>query len=639
MSGITGIFRRDGRDVDLDDINKMTKILDHRGPDGSKTWCEGPVAFGHQMLHTTPESLYETLPFEYEQSGLIITADARIDNRKELSHKLNIKDAEFVPDSFFLLKSYDKWGEKCTKELLGDFAFAIYDKNKETLFCARDHMGVKPFYYYFSDDSFFFATEIKSLFTIPEVPYKLDELKIAFHLMRSPIDKLHTFYKDIFSLSAAHSLVIDSFDNKITQYWKLNPNLKTIFDSESDYVSVFQEIFTEAVSCRLRSAFPLGFELSGGLDSSSVVCVAKKILSENSSESIKTFSLVFNEFPQVDESYYIKKVIDIGGIEPNFLFGDRVSPLEEIETISWYLEQPFYIPNTTLLWNNYKNMRKNHIRILLGGDGGDQVLSHGNHYIHDLVASRQWKKFIKELRGVSKRKNQNFYHNLIKELIFPVIPLHFKKLLKKISLFNGINKSYNREYLINSNFADNLGGEENLRELAGISMIISNVSDTARNHHYYLMDKTSHQYPLEVQDRIASPFSLELRHPFYDKRLIEFCYSIPDDIKFKFGWDRYMLRVGMENILPKEIQWRSSKKSFTPVLERNLLLLEKKNLENYVLTENKKISEYVDLSNVNHIYKKYKSKTQGNYSSYLWQLITLSIWLNDHFPLGFDDVT
>ena len=139
----------------------MNDRLSHRGPDGSNTWCEGPVAFGHQMLMTTPESLNENLPFHDEKAGLAITADARIDNRKELSKHLDIEDNENLADSYFILKAYEKWGENCPEKLLGDFAFAIWDSNKEQLFCARDHMGVKPFYYYLSDEPFSLQLRLK----------------------------------------------------------------------------------------------------------------------------------------------------------------------------------------------------------------------------------------------------------------------------------------------------------------------------------------------------------------------------------------------------------------------------------------------------------------------------------------------
>ena len=140
MSAISGIFYRDGRTVKPELIKKMNNKLSHRGPDGSAIWHNNQVALGHQMLFTTPESLHEKLPFHDEKAGLIITADARIDNRKELSEELDIENIEEVSDSYFILKSYEKWGEKCPEHLLGDFAFAIWDENRgETVLCTRSY--------------------------------------------------------------------------------------------------------------------------------------------------------------------------------------------------------------------------------------------------------------------------------------------------------------------------------------------------------------------------------------------------------------------------------------------------------------------------------------------------------------------
>ena len=295
MSAITGIFYRDGRSVPFDQIKKMNDKLSHRGPDGSKVYCEESVALGHQILYTTQESLHESLPFE--EDGLIITADARIDNRNDLSKKLKLQNVEHIPDSYFILKSYQKWGEKCPEELLGDFAFAIWDKNHGNLFCARDHMGVKPFYYFLSDELFCFATEMKALYAIPEITFKLNELKLAYYLMRSNTDKNITFYKDVLFLNKAHSLTINNDNDNLKKFWEIDPEYKIIMNSEEDYIQSFLNIFTEAVKCRLRSAFPIGFELSGGLDSSSVVCVAKKILKNNQNfNDIKTFSMIFNKY-------------------------------------------------------------------------------------------------------------------------------------------------------------------------------------------------------------------------------------------------------------------------------------------------------------------------------------------------------
>ena len=166
MSGIAGAYYSfDGRPVEKTDIEKMLNIIVHRGPDGSRIWTDGPIGFGHRMLWTTPESLNEKLPFSNKTEELSITADARIDNRDELISTFDLpgRSRQTIADSELILTAFEKWGEGCPERLLGDFSFAIWDSRKNRLFCARDHMGIKPFYYYLSDKLFVFASEIKAL--------------------------------------------------------------------------------------------------------------------------------------------------------------------------------------------------------------------------------------------------------------------------------------------------------------------------------------------------------------------------------------------------------------------------------------------------------------------------------------------
>ncbi|MCE7698046.1 MAG: lasso peptide isopeptide bond-forming cyclase [Methanobacterium paludis] len=618
MSAITGIFYRDGRSVDPELIKKMNNRLAHRGHDGSSTWCEGPVAFGHQMLFTTPESLHEKLPFEDEESGLVITADARIDNRAELSELLEPDDNKEVSDSLFILKAYEKWGEDCPDKLLGDFAFAIWDKNNEKLFCARDHMGVKPFYYYLSDDAFFFATEMKALFIIPEVPYKLNDVGLAFYLMVIE-DSKSTFYKDIFSFAPAHSLTIDHNGHKVEEYWEIDAKSEIILDSEEEYIMAFREIFSEAVKCRLRSAFPIGFELSGGMDSSSIVSIAKKILNEDkkSNLSIKTFSIVYDEFPQSDERYYINSIINTGGIESILIFGDLISPLEQIETILWYQEQPFFTPFISTKWNVYKKMYENDVRINLGGTGGDNVISYGTNYLQELAFTFKWKKLVRELRGYANRANISFINLFFTKVFFPLIPDYIKRL----------RPSYNNQKpnisILNKDFAKRVKAKKYLKDIyweprQGIH--------TAKKLHHLLLNSFTDLHIMEVENKSSSAFSIESRFPFLDKRLIEFCYAIPTEMKFKFGWSRYILRVSMEKILPPKNQWRPYKAGVDPVYNRNLLF-EKKRLENIIYSDNKIIKDFIDLEKLQDIYRNFSHGNNSNDSLDIWLVTLIFLWM------------
>lgn len=650
MSAITGIFYRDGREVSHNRIKKMNDSLSHRGKDGSRVWSDGSVALGHQMLYTTQESLHEKLPFEDESFGMVITADARIDNRAELAPILKLEDIENVPDSAFILEAYKMWGERCPEKLLGDFAFAVWDPEKEQLFCARDHMGVKPFYYYLSDENFFFATEIKALFCLPDVFQEINELKVAFHLALID-DGTSTFYKDVLQLGAAHSITVSATETKLRRYWKLDPELKIKMDSEEDYIKAFRDIFTEAVRCRLRSAFPVGSELSGGLDSSSVTCVAKKILGncKNSQDKLKTFSFIFKGFPDADETYYIKKVVDKGGIEPHFMDANGISPLKGIENILWYLEEPFNYPSITITWNLFKKKQENNIRIVLTGEDGDIVVSKGQNYFRELAVTFQWKKLFKELRYTSdvfklnktsydkseslpiKNFNRSFLSTLVNSVIFPLIPDVLKKVLKPF-----YNKKNNIRikpdtYILNNEFIQKLKVDEYLNEFQAKSHV-----KTPKGIHYKFLASDLNQSVLEMNDRLAAAFSIEERHPFYDKRVIEFCYALPTEMKYQFGWSRYILRKAMDGILPEEVQWRFFKQDYMPPLQKNLSS-EMNFLKKVVYNNNHTLEDYVDMDKLRRIYDNYEVqyKEKGRAGSVeditnsvdLWLVTMLYVWL------------
>ena len=192
---------------------------------------------------------------------------------------------------------------------------------------------------------FVFGSEIKALFSIPGVKQDLNELKVGLYLKRDRTDKHLTFYKNILSLTAANYLCINQHNTLKKIYWQLDPESKIIMDSDEEYFKAYQEIFTEAVNCRLRSAFPIGFDLSGGLDSSSVVCTAKQILDKkNSKTKLETFSQVFDYFKESDERYYINEVLDFIKIKPNFIKCDNINPLDKIDIVLWHQDQPFFLP-------------------------------------------------------------------------------------------------------------------------------------------------------------------------------------------------------------------------------------------------------------------------------------------------------
>jgi asparagine synthase (glutamine-hydrolysing) len=621
MSSIIGIFFKDGRSVDPKMIKIMNDRIAHRGPNGSNTYCKGSIALGHQMLWTTPESLYENLPFHEKKIGLIITADARIDNRKELSKILDIKNEESISDSYFILKSYQKWGEQCPKYLLGDFTFAIWDENEDKLFCARDHMGVKPFYYYLDENMFVFGTEIKALFGVPKVPKEINELQIGLHLaLITGEERELTFYKNIYRLPAASSLTVKLEHSNLKKYWELDLSNEINLSSDEEYEKAFLEIFTESVKCRLRSGFRVGSMLSGGLDSSSVACTAQKILKKNNN-TLKTFSAVFDSVPDSDETYFIEKAVSYSKFDPYFVNADKITPLSEIDSFLWYSDSPLIFPNSFMLWNIYRDANKNDTRILLDGLGGDETVSHGYGFFNDLVHTMRWRKLIQEINALKKAKSLP-YKSIFLSICFNILPKFFK--IKLISfLGNKQNKLFISE-LTKKDF-DGTNLMNKINEIQGKRLGIG----SSREQHFNELNSGLTQLEMEQIDWMSANFSIEARHPFYDKRLIEFCLAIPTEQKISNGWDRSIMRRAMSEILPKEIQWRTTKGDLSFNFDR-AFIREKQQLDSLSSINNYFIEKYVDIKIIKEIYLQCKS---GNFESimYLWNALLLNLWLKKEF--------
>ena len=346
MSAICGILYLDGKPVAAETVDTMMAKLSHRGRDGSGVWREGPLGLGHQMLHTTPESLHETLPFRDSSSDLVITADARIDNREELFDEFDIPPPERagVADSKLILKAYEKWGEDCSKRLLGDFAFAIWDRRKQQLFCARDHVGFRTFYYYHSRRFLAFATEIKGVLAAPDVPRRLNETAVADYLVYNQQDLEITFYKGILRLPPAHVIVLQAGVLKKQSYWVPHTQPELKLPADDDYAQALLEKMTQAVRCRIRGAFPVGIMLSGGLDSSSVASLAARMLRDQGKPLIAVCSALQENHPGIekDERQYIEAVKkQEDNIHVEYVLANDVSPFQDLPGQFQRMDQPF----------------------------------------------------------------------------------------------------------------------------------------------------------------------------------------------------------------------------------------------------------------------------------------------------------
>jgi asparagine synthase (glutamine-hydrolysing) len=627
VSAIVGIYYLNDRPVDCSELGRMVDILAHRGPDGANIWSEGAIGLGHRMLWTTPESLLETLPLVNQRGDGIITADARIDNREELIVSLNLcnRPSEKITDSQLILTAYEKWGENCPNHLLGDFAFAIWDSRQQTLFCARDHFGVRPFYYHHRPGKIFvFASEIKALFCLADVPQQLNEVRIGDYLEVMLEDKVITFYKDIFRLPPGHSLTLNRQGLKLQHYWSLDPNQELRLSSDAEYAEAYQDIFTEAVRCRLRSAFPVGSTLSGGLDSSSITCVGRELLAQQGRQPLKTFSAIFDKVVQCDERPYINSVLEQGGVEPYYVHADQLSPLTEIERVLWHQDEPFYAPNLFMHWGLYGAAQQQGIRVFLDGFMGDSTVFHGWEYLFDLARTGRWLTLAREAESTAKLHGhppwQLTRRYLWQHGIKPRVPHSLRQVWRELRRRQ--QPIPNLSPIINPKFAQHIGLSDRIAAFQEDSFRWS-----ARNYHYQYLTTGDIPLTLEVLNKAASAFALETRFPFTDRRLAEFCLAVPPAQKLHQGYSRAIVRRALVNYLPEKIRWRSDKGNLAPNFRQGLLRFERDRIEQLILKNSQPIQAFIDIPALHTVYQRYTSQCSGDDDLLVWLAVTLGLWM------------
>jgi asparagine synthase (glutamine-hydrolysing) len=257
-------------------------MLEQRGPERTGIWQAGSAGLGHTLLATTPELAFERQPFKHAETGCVITADVRLDNRDELLDALKlVSRRDSVGDAELILHAYLKWGEQCPVRLLGDFAFSIRDPRHQRMFCVRDHFGMRPIYYCHSPGRHFaFASDARAILVLPQIPHAVNKGRVADFLVHQLewIDYTSTFYDHIYRLPPGHQLTVTPDRIAVTEYWKPQPVPQTKSMSDDDYRDGFLEVLTRAVDARLRAPpGTLGSMLSGGVDAGSVVAIGKDL--------------------------------------------------------------------------------------------------------------------------------------------------------------------------------------------------------------------------------------------------------------------------------------------------------------------------------------------------------------------------
>ncbi|MEW6096096.1 MAG: asparagine synthase (glutamine-hydrolyzing) [bacterium] len=615
MCGIAGIYNLNNEPVSQDTLKRMCDIIRHRGPDDEGQWVDGNIGFGHRRLSIIDLSPAGHQPMSNEDKTVWITYNGEVYNYIELRSELEAKGHCFNShtDTEVIIHAYEEYGEECLNKFNGMFAFAIWDSRQNKLFCARDRCGVKPFYYYFDNQRFLFASEIKAIIENKTIEKKPNNQIICDYLVYAYLDHTdETFFAGIKQLLPAHYLLIKDGKLVIKRYWDLNPEEKYEPLDDSKCAQRFYELFEDSIRLRLRSDVPVGTCLSGGLDSSSIVCVVNNLLLKKQ----KTFSSCFED-KTYDERNFIHEVVNKTQVDANFTFPDGNKLFDIIPQVIWHQEEPFGSTSIFAQWHVMQLAKEKGVIVLLDGQGADELLAgyHGyyDYYFTDLIKTFQFKRLIKELDLYSKYHSYSKLSTLIR-LLRPFLPYGLSSYLKSIlktKLSGWVNPDFVKTYQ---------------RKLTPVQKY----KGCLDNHLYQFFITSSLPALLHYEDRNSMAFSVEARLPFLDYRLVEFIFSLPSSQKIRDGITKIVLRNAMKGILPEKVRMRMDKMGFvTPGDVWFRTVAKNKILE--IFNSDSFINR--GYFNVEEIKKEFERHCRGEKDLHftIWRWINLELWLQKFF--------
>jgi len=606
----------------IDDPGLLAAMMDalvHRGPDGQGTFRQGPFALGHRRLSIIDPATGKQ-PMSTPDGRCWIVYNGEVYNYRDLKTELQARGHTFTTqsDTEVVLHAFREYGPACLNRFNGMFAFAVLDTLTGTLFLARDHFGIKPLYYAYRNGRLAFASEIKALLKWHDLPRLPDEDAIYDYLVWGLHDEgSTTFFQGIERLPPAHYLVLDHHGLHLSQYWRPPaPEPKDAAPGQTPSATPkpldrehareeFRRLLEDAVRVRLLSDAPVGCCLSGGLDSSSITCLIHRLLEQDPSlrqgasrqhpdiigQQLKTFSAVFDD--PIDERAYIQPVLDATGAESHFVWPSPQGLLQDFHDLIWHQEEPMVSSGP---YAQFCVMRAaaGRVKVLLDGQGADELLA--GYLPYYLVYLRQlWhqRRLLRMLREAWCARDEllHLLRRAISEKRHRVDP----------------------RQLLDPDFARQHSHRR--------APAVPTANLKARLHY----DVFTRSLPalLRYEDRNSMAFSLESRVPFLDPRLVEFVFSLPDDLIIHNGWNKFILRQALTGILPPKVARRRWKVGFsTP--EKTWMAALRTQVQDIIRSHSRRERRYFDPAKVLAAFEK-------GYHSAIWRALNLEMWLRVFF--------
>lgn len=614
MCGINGIYDMSNNNIDIRNIKNMNNKIKHRGPDGDGIWINNNIGIGHVRLSIIDLTDNANQPMNI--NNYIITFNGEIYNYKILREELKEWEFQTNSDTEVIIALYAKYKEKCVDFLNGMFSFAIWDNVNNVLFCARDRFGIKPFYYLYQDNIFYFSSEVKSL-----IPFlnKLEEDIDAiteYLIFQYPISE-NTMIKNIKQLLPAHTLEIKKYSINIQKYWELDYHDKLNL-TEKEYCDKIKELIDDSINLHLVSDVPISSYLSGGLDSSII-----SLLASNKIELNNLFHGNFIEYKNCDESYFAKILSE--NINTNLIIKNITSIdfKENIKKIIYYLDYPIAGPGSFCQYMISKYASE-YTKVILGGQGGDEIFG---GYVRYLIP------YLDKCINESINGNTKYLQDLIPNMsIFNEYKSMIKQYFNKTILNNDLSEQY-FNLIDRTNELDDIINWEYLDKQKIYNLYKSqfNTKNIPEKDYFNKMLNYDLNFSLpallHIEDRVSMAWGLESRVPFINHNIIEYVAKIPENIKMNKGVAKHLLKETYKNILPDEINNRKDKMGFPIPLNEWF----KDELKDFFIETirslQKRNIKYINITDsyINNIY------SNINFTRKYWILFSLELWFQNYF--------
>ncbi len=572
MSAFAVVYERLNSSADPIMLERVLGRLQHRDVDGRDVFVLGNVAMGHIHFWTTPEEVGERQPLAIKDEPFRIVFDGRIDNRDELFLKLNLQPDEgnLLSDAQLMLHAYARWNENCFKFFVGEFSLVIFDEINNQLVCARDHLGDRTLFYTTQDTQVVIASEPWAVAGVNNSKPDLNEKAIAHYFALQATEDGQTFFNNVYELLPAHVMTIDVLSQRMIRYWKPDMHKKIRYKTDEEYAEHFRKLLEESVRCRMRSNAPVGVLMSGGLDSTSVACLAARM---KTPQQLTTISFVFDELADCDEREYINAVKEQWQTHSIQIPCDDAWTYKGWESWKRNPNQPEGNPYRLVKERVYQRASHEGLRVLLTGGFGDHLYDGLENWLLDLILDNRIKQAV---QGVLYNI-RNF--GVRQALKAPSARRLARFILDKIPVGRYLHAKHTSRVWLTSFSLENINPKP--------------VDRAFEDKHNLLGLPAAKSSTGEIYN--ANRYKLELRHPYRDRRLIEFILAVPAYQLYFCGVYKYILRSAMQGILPEIIRIRRQKTSLVSLLSRGIER-EKNSLQELLQAPNARWRKFVEAS-------------------------------------------